>query len=75
MNDRERIISFLHPIQIFLNIHSTPIKEVCDLIGKNQNKPPAGEADGSLTDNQWTAARDAIDMLKNFQTNLEILKR
>ena len=50
------------------------VTEAAKLIGKNQNRPPLGEADGSFTDETWTICRDAIRALENFMSNTRKLK-
>jgi len=40
--------------------------EMKTLIGKNQNRPPQGRADGSFTDEQWTNCRDYVNMLEQL---------
>jgi hypothetical protein len=75
MTDRERIIELLDPIQVFLTVNSSPLNEVNELVGKNQNSPPLGEADGSLEGERWIAARDAYHAIQTFKHSLERIKR
>jgi len=43
------------------------LKLLDDLLGKNQNPPPDGEADGSFSTEQWYALRTIITALKDIQ--------
>lgn len=67
MNDRERFYALMARLHTVDANERTDIRRaLLDLVGKNQNRPPNGGADGSFTSPQWTAARDllyAVDAL------------
>ena len=42
-----------------------------ELLGKNQNPPPDGDADGSFSIEQWEALRIIITSLTNMQGAME----
>jgi hypothetical protein len=72
-NDRVLFVELLD--QIYCDVAVVDFKRAKDLVGKNQNSPPLGEADGSFTEDEWTAARDAVDALQRFEDTFRRVRR
>jgi hypothetical protein len=49
-----------------VNAAEVALPELQDIVGREQNGPPHGEADGSLSPNAWKRLRAAVDHLAGF---------
>lgn len=70
MNDYQKTKSFLERLHNLLETNKHCMIEADQLIGKNQNQPPIGEADGSFTPEQWVRANASVQTLKDAQRRL-----
>ncbi len=46
-----------------------------DILGEAQNSAPLGDADGSMTEDAWTALRDVVRSLDNLADAIDHFKR
>ena len=60
MTDKERAKTLLLPVMCDC---ASVYKELAMIVNKNQNGPPEGDADGSLSEYEWTTLRDAVSGL------------
>ena len=67
MTDIEKLRILLKPITENISAIKMDIEKI---IGKNQNEPPLGEADGSFNECQWIAARDISTALNTIIINM-----
>lgn len=51
-----------------------PLEKLEVIKVKAQNRPPLGDADGSMSIEQWTALKDMIDGLRSFTIAYEKLQ-
>ena len=75
MTDLERVRFILTPLFTLVSEYDET-NSICmldDLRAKNQNRPPLGEADGSLNVAQWEALRDVVVYLQGLKSNLKLL--
>lgn len=68
MTDREKIEELL--LSVDGGIDYSEVAQAKTIVAKNQNAPPHGERDGSLTEKQWIAARDAVTAIETFRRSL-----
>jgi len=74
MNDRKRAEDLLEYIELTLCLLSEPLHDLQDILGKNQNRPPLGQADGSFTPEIWIHMRDTLQCLATAARHIEDLK-
>lgn len=72
MTDKERAVIVIAPIveRCHLSLHF-----IQDIVAKNQNQPPEGQADGSLHERQWIALRDIATAMQSIVNNALVLSK
>ena len=73
MNDRQKVGELLAAIDKAIDYECVEVAK--SIVGKNQNPPPQGVADGSFSNSEWTAARDAVNAIDTFQSSLKCFRR
>lgn len=66
MSDKEKVIELLTPIREFLISKKDDLLKADELLAKNQNRKPLGDADDSFTDREWVGGRDAFHAVHTF---------
>jgi hypothetical protein len=51
------------------------VKELYSLLDKNQNQPPEGAADGSISEDEWRAISKCCVLVTNFVRALDFLEK
>lgn len=69
LTDYEKILRNIDEVREAVQAEdfNTVMSNIRYLVGRNQNRPPQGEADGSISEEDWTAARD---MVRSFEEML-----
>jgi hypothetical protein len=65
MTDREKAVAEIDVILPVLNVLESHVLKLEEVVGEAQNGPPAGKADGTLTDPEWSKTRDLVRALQN----------
>ena len=63
MTDAKRAGEIIGPI---LRLVEENLDELADIVGRNQNDPPLGKADGSISVRGWYRLKDSVDSLREF---------
>jgi hypothetical protein len=69
--DRERAWNLVKGAFEPMLTHSPALRMLADLVAKNQNGPPDGQADGSLTRLEWDRLSGIVNGLNSARTNLD----
>ena len=69
MTDLETAREALKPVVTAISIIDSQFKILNAIVGKNQNRPPLGDADGSFSDENWTMLRDIVDAIITIKQN------
>jgi hypothetical protein len=51
------------------------VRDLEDILGRAQNRPPLGEADGTINDKAWYALREIVKSCRTLQQSRESFLR
>jgi hypothetical protein len=66
--DRDKAMNLIRGAFQPMLDHSPALGLLREILGKNQNAPPLGEADGSLNEEEWKALQRVCDGLASAKT-------